>query len=216
MELTSDTKFVISILLATVLVIGGGAYISYKKTPNSAGRIIPDTLTNRLVQEDSAAIGPKDAKVTFVEFGDFQCPSCAALHPTLKEVKEKYANASVRFVFRHYPLPQHEHAFLASEAAVAAGTQGKFWEFHDMLFENQTNIKKENLQAYAEKLGLDTAVFNQALEDHAHKSIVEADMADGVALGVRGTPTLFINNLEYKGKYTVEDLSTAVDAALNK
>lgn len=216
MELTSDAKFVISILVATALVIGGGAYFASKKAPSTEGRIIADTLVNRLTPEDAQAIGPKDAKVTFVEFADFQCPACAALHPTLKEVKEKYADASVRFVFRHYPLPQHEHAFLASEAVIAAGKQGKFWELHDMMFENQTNIKKENIQAYAEKLDLDTTVFNQALEDHTYKSIVEADMADGVALGVRGTPTLFINNQEYKGKYSVEELSKAIDSALAK
>ncbi|MEK7499746.1 MAG: DsbA family protein [Patescibacteria group bacterium] len=214
MELTSDTKFVISILLATVLVIGGGAYFTSKKSTSTGGRIIPDTLISRLAPEDSAANGPKDAKVTFVEFGDFQCPSCASLHPTLKEIKEKYKDASVRFVFRNYPLPQHENAFLAAEAAVEAGKQHKFWELHDMLFENQANIKKENLQAYAEKLGLDMTGFNEALENHANKSAVERDMADGVALGVRGTPTLFINNLEYKGKYTLDGLSAAIDSAL--
>lgn len=214
MELTSDTKFVISILVATVLVIGGGAYFANKKVPDAAGRLIPQSLISRLVHEDSPTVGPKDAKVTFVEFGDFQCPSCGNLHPLLQEIKEKYADQPVRFVFRHFPLPQHENAFLAAEAAVEAGKQNKFWEFHDLLFENQTNLKQEHLVAYAEKIGLDKNTFTAALDAHTHKSIVEQDMADGSALGVRGTPALIINNRVYSGKYSLDALSAAIDSEL--
>ena len=195
-------------------MIGGGAYFANKKTPDAEGKIVPNSLVNRLVQEDSATIGPKDAKVTFVEFGDFQCPSCGSLHPILKDVKEKYKDQSVRFMFRHFPLPQHEHAFLAAEAAVEAGKQNKFWEFHDLLFENQTNLKQENLVAYAEKIGLHMDMFRSALDSHAHKSTVERDVAGGRALGLGGTPTLFVNNRLYNGKHSVDALSAAIDAAL--
>ncbi|MDA1169227.1 MAG: DsbA family protein [bacterium] len=216
MPLTSDTKFVISILVATALFIGGGAYFASKKAPSTEGRIIADTLVNRLAPEDAQAIGPKDAKVTFVEFADFQCPACASIHPTLKELKEKYKDASVRFVFRHYPLPQHPHALKAAEAAVEAGKHNKFWEYHDQLFENQSVISPETLVAFAEKLEIPKDAFVQALDSNANEAIVRRDITDGGALGVRGTPALFINNMEYKGKYSVEEMSKAIDAELAK
>lgn len=216
MQLTSDTKFVISILLATVLVIGGGAYLTSRKSVPTAGRVVADSLTDRLVREDSPKIGSNDAKVKFVEFGDFECPSCGSIHPTLKDLKAKYADKSVQFIFRHYPLPQHKNAFLASEAAVEAGKQNKFWEFHDLLFENQSKLEKDNLISYAEKIGLNVQALNFALETHAHSEIVKRDQADGSALGVRGTPTLFINNQEYKGKYSLDALSKVIDTELAK
>lgn len=216
MELTSDAKFVISILVATVLVIGGGAFFASRTSSDAEGRIIPDSLQNRLVQDDSPFVGPKDAKVTFVEFGDFQCPSCGNIHPLLKELKEKYKDQSVRFVFRNYPLPQHENAFLSAEAAVAASNQDKFWPYHDLLFENQTNLKEADLMSYAEKAGLDMNKFKEALDTHANEDLVKRDMSDGSALGVRGTPTLFINNREYAGKYSLDGLSSIIDAELAK
>lgn len=214
MELTSDAKFVIAILLATVLVIGGGAYLASRKTIDAEGRIIPDSLLERLVREDSPVVGQKDAKVTFVEFGDFQCPSCGTIHPLLKELKDKYKDKSVRFVFRHYPLSQHENAFISAVAAVEANKQNKFWEYHDTLFENQLNLAKEDLVTYAQRVGLDEATFNAALDTNAHESIVKRDITDGAALGVQGTPTMFINNQQYNGTYSLDGLSKAIDAAL--
>lgn len=216
MQLTSDVKFVIAILAATVLVIGGGAYIASTKVVDPAGRVISDSLVDRLVQDDSQSIGPKDAKVTFVEFADFQCPSCGAVHPLLKQVKDKYKDQSVQFVFRNYPLSQHEHAFIAASAAVEAGKQNKFWQYHDTLFENQANIAKTDLVAYAEKAELDMQAFNQALDSKTHEAFIKRDIADGNALGVKGTPTFFINNREYNGKYTLEAMSAAIDGELSK
>ena len=216
MELTSDAKFVIAILVATVLVIGGGAFFASRKTPAGQARIIPDSLANRLVADNAPFVGQKDAKVTFVEFGDFQCPSCGAIHPLLKEIKDKYKDQSVRFVFRNFPLPQHENAFLAAEAGVAAHNQEKFWQYHDLMFENQLNLKHDDLIAYAEKAGLDMDKFKEALDTHTNEALVKRDMSDGSALGVRGTPTLFINNMQYNGKYSLDALSAAIDAELNK
>ncbi len=216
MELTSDVKFVIAILVATVLVIGGGAYIASTKVVDPAGRIVSDSLVDRLVQDDSQTVGPKDAKVNLVEFADFECPSCGAVHPLLKEIKNKYADKSVQFVFRNYPLPQHANAFLAAEAAAEAGKQNKFWEFHDTLFENQQKLTKEDLISYAEKAGLDVQAFTTALDSNAHKEFIQRDMSDGKALGIKGTPTIFINNREYNGKYSLDSLSSAIDEALAK
>ena len=216
MALTSDAKFVISILVATVLVIGGGAYITSKKSSSTAEKIVPDSLAERLVREDSPVTGPADAKVTVVEFGDFQCPACGSVHPLLKEVKEKYKDSSVRFVFRHFPLSQHEHAFLASEASIEAASQGKFWEYHDTLFENQINLTQADLENYAKQLSLDENTFKEALSSSKHEDAVQRDITDGNALGVSGTPTIFINKSQYVDRYSVDSISAAIEAELAK
>lgn len=214
MEISSDAKFVIGIFLVTVLVIGGGAYLASKKTVDPNGRLISDALLDRLVREDSPSMGQQDAKVTVVEFGDFQCPSCGSVYPIIKALEEKYTDQSVRFVFRHYPLPQHENAFISAEAAVEAHKQGKFWEYHDTLFENQLNLKEADLLSYAQQVGLDVPTFQAALTAHTHKDTVQRDISDGSALAITGTPTIFINNRQYTGSYSLDALSQAIDTRL--
>lgn len=216
MTLTSDAKFIIGILIATVLVIGGGVYITSKKTPSSAAITVPDSLREHLVREDSASLGPSDAKVTVVEFGDFQCPACAALHPALKEVKKQYTDKSVRFVFRQFPLSQHQHAFGAAVASLAAKNQGKFWEYHDTLFEHQANLSSDDLRAYAQQLGLNMDQFMKDIENEETTKAVQRDVVDGNAVGVSSTPTVFINNTQYTGQYSLQAISAAIDAELAK
>ncbi|OGY31122.1 MAG: hypothetical protein A3C02_01040 [Candidatus Andersenbacteria bacterium RIFCSPHIGHO2_02_FULL_45_11] len=216
MTLTSDAKFIIGVLVVTIIVIGGGAYITSKKTTPTTSKTVPESLMQNLVREDSPTIGKKDAKVTVVEFGDFQCPACGTLHPVLKEVKKKYADASVRFVFRQFPLPQHENALLAAKASLAAQKQEKFWEYHDALFEHQTNLKADDFITYAKSIGLDVEKFTQDLKASTVADAVQRDRADGNALGVRSTPTLFINDIQYTGKYSVADLSAVIEAELAK
>lgn len=216
MALTSDAKFVIGILVATVLVIGGGAYITSTKSTGSTPKAVPETLTERVVREDSPVLGASDAKVTVVEFGDFECPACGSLHPILKQVKDKYKDASVRFVFRQFPLSQHTHAFLSAEASLEAAAQGKFWEYHDTLYENQLGLNREDLESYAKQVGLNEEAFKKALDNHTHKEIVQRDITDGNALGVSGTPTIYINNTQYVGKYSLDGFSAAIDAELQK
>lgn len=216
MTLTSDAKFIIGVLVATILVIGGGAYITSKKTTSPTGKTVPASLTQHLVREDSPTLGAQNAKVTIVEFGDFQCPACGALHPVLKEVKKKYAEASVRFIFRQFPLPQHENAIPAAKASLAAQKQGKFWEYHDALFEHQTNLKAEDFMAYAKSVGLDTEKFTQDINMSEIADIVQRDRTDGNALGVRSTPTIFINDIQYAGKYSLQDISAVIESELTK
>ncbi len=216
MTLTSDAKFIIGVLVVTLLVIGGGAYITSKKSVSSTGTIVPESLREHLIRDDSPALGQKDAKVSVVEFGDFQCPACGALHPVLKEVKNKYADANVRFVFRQFPLPQHEHAIPAAQASLAAKNQGKFWEYHDTLFEHQTNLKAEDFITYAKSIGLDAEKFAEDLNASTTAETVQRDRADGNALGIRSTPTLFINNTQYTGKYSLNDISAVIESELKK
>ncbi|OGY35816.1 MAG: hypothetical protein A3E36_03640 [Candidatus Andersenbacteria bacterium RIFCSPHIGHO2_12_FULL_45_11b] len=216
MTLTSDAKFVIGILLATCIVIGAGAWLTQLRAKPAPAQSVPASLADRLVRSDSATSGPADAKVTVVEFGDFQCPACGSLHPALKQAMQDYQEQSVRFVFRNYPLSQHSFASLAAEAALFAQAQGKFWEYHDILFEHQNNLAQSDLENYAKQLGFDENAFSDALNNHTYKGIIDRDLADGAALKLDHTPTVFINGIEYTGKYSVSELSVAIDAELQK
>lgn len=214
--MTSDTKVIIGVVIATVIIIiGGGLYAQNK---SGSGPATGQTVsTDDLVRADDPFIGPEDAKVTVVEFGDFQCPSCGAFFPILKQTEAAYADQSVKFVFRQFPLTTvHEFAQTAAEASVEAQVQGKFWEFHDVVFENQPNVERASLEKYAEEIGLDMNSFRKALDERTHKDVVAQDVTDGRAVNVRGTPTIFINGAQYTGQYSVASLSSAIDAALNQ
>ncbi len=211
--MSSETKALVGILLATIIIIIGGAFLAGR------GGSKPDTPgahPELLVRSDDPVLGPADAKVTVVEFGDFECPSCGAVHPMLKELKAKNKDASVRFVFRNFPLSQHEHAALAAEAALEAQHQGKFWEYHDLMFEHQTALTRADLEQYAKQVGLDVEAFKKALDDHTLRAAVDQDRSDGEALSVSSTPTIFINAVQYTGPFSVSGLQAAVDAALGK
>jgi protein-disulfide isomerase len=213
MGMTTETKLLIGVFLATIVIIAGGVWFASRKQVEQTG---PVNESERLVRADDPVLGPADAQVTVVEFGDFQCPACGAVHPILKQVKEQNKDKSVRFVYRHYPLPQHEHAQFAAVAAVAAQAQGKFWEMHDKLFENQQKLDRESIEGYAEQLGLNFETFQEAVDGNAAKDAVAADKSDGQAVGVSGTPTIYINAVKYTGQYTVEAMQAAIEAALNK
>lgn len=215
MEITTETKVLIGIIAATLIIIVGGAWLSGRNQGPSEAAPLTEEQGQRLVREDDPVLGTSDAKVTVVEFGDFQCPACGALHPALKSVKAAYADQPVRFVFRQFPLTQvHEHAALAAEAAVEAAAQGKFWEYHDRLFENQTALAREDLERYGEELGLDMEAFRAALNDGTHRAAITQDISDGNAVGVQGTPTVFINGIQYTGGYSAVGLQAAIDEAL--
>ncbi|MCE9642955.1 MAG: thioredoxin domain-containing protein [Candidatus Andersenbacteria bacterium] len=216
MTLTSDAKFVIGILVATCLVIGVGAWVTQIKSKPAAANVVPANLVDRLARSDSAFQGPADAKVTVVEFGDFQCPACGSLYPAFKQAMQDNKDKSVRFVFRNYPLPQHQFAPLAAEASLYALAQNKFWEFHDILFEHQDNLTQADLENYAKQIGFNADDFKNALDNHTYKGIVDRDKADGVALGLDHTPTVYINDTEYTGNYSATELESAIDAALTK
>ncbi|MBI1833569.1 MAG: DsbA family protein [Candidatus Andersenbacteria bacterium] len=215
--MTTDTKVIIGVIVATVgIIIGAGLYTN--RNAAQTGEVGPSVdQPERLSQEDDPVLGAQDAKVTVVEFGDFQCPACGSLHPLLKQLKEEYADQSVKFVFRHFPLTQlHEHAQLSAEAAVEAQKQGKFWEYHDKMFESQPALTRADLEKYAQELGLNMEAFRTALDEHTHRDVVAADVADGRALGIRGTPTLFINDQHYTGSYSATALKSSIDSALQQ
>jgi len=156
--------------------------------------------------------GNPDAPVTVVEYGDYECPYCAAAAPVLRQLVDE-SDGRVRLVFRNFPLAQlHPFALTAALAAEAAGAQGAFWPMHDLLFTRQDRLEDAALQAYAERLGLDgSQVVGEPAQRFADK--VEADFAAGLAAGVAGTPTLFVNGELYAGRTEIVALRRAVAAA---
>lgn len=165
--------------------------------------------------------GSSAATVSVEEFADFQCGSCAAVHPVMNEVKSTYGSR-IRFVFRNYPLQMHDKAYDAAVAAEAAGLQGKFWDMQNQLFVNQKNwinnvTYKQLFKEYAGKIGLDVAKWETDIIGLPAKNRVDADMARGKALGISGTPSLYINgtSIEFKDM-NVQTIKTLIDAELQK
>ena len=161
--------------------------------------------------DDDPARGDASAPVTIVEFTDFQCPACAAMHPVLEEVLKSYGN-KVRFVVRDFPLTQHEFARKAAEAANAANAQGKFFEYIAVLFKNQKALDVPSLKKYASEVGLDRARFDAALDRGTYAAEVKKDIDDGEMYGVGSTPTIFINGVQLR-ILSAEGLRAAIDHA---
>jgi protein-disulfide isomerase len=154
------------------------------------------------VGPDDHTSGPKNAPVTLVEYGDYQCPHCGRAYPVVKAVQKQLAK-KLRFVFRNMPLNEvHPQAELAAESAEAAGAQGKFWEMHDALYENQDSLGPELVSALAERLGLDLKRFREDVEKRHFKERVRSDFMSGVRSGVAGTPTFFINGERFDGDWS--------------
>src|SRR5204863_840476 len=155
--------------------------------------------------------GPADAGATLIEYGDYECPYCGAAYPIIKEVQTRMGER-LRFVFRNFPIAtSHPHAEHAAEAAEAAAAQGRFWEMHDLLYENQKRLRDEDLRAYAEKLELDVDLFDRELVEHVHAARVHEDFMSGVRSGVNGTPTFYIDGVRYDDSYDLETLLAALE-----
>ena len=170
-------------------------------------------LTVPVAEDRDHIQGGADAAVTLVEYGDYECPYCGAAYPIVKEVQERLGGR-LRFVFRNFPIStSHTHAEQAAEAAEAAGVQGRFWEMHDLLYENQDRLEDADLRRYAEQLGLDIEAFDRDLADHVHAARVREDFMSGVRSGVNGTPSFYINGAKHNDSYDFETLFTALERA---
>lgn len=210
--MTTETKTLIGVLAATVVIIIAGGLLAGRQSSSLSGVSAEPVPAERLVRAEDPFIGPEMAAVTIVEFGDFQCPACAALVPIIKQLKEE--NPDVKFVYRQFPLKQvHEFAELAAEASLAAHAQGKFWEFHDLLFANQSQLARADLVAHASALGLDLDRFNRELDTGVYRDAVQQSITDGTIVGIRGTPSLYINNVPYAGQNSVAAIQAAIDSA---
>jgi protein-disulfide isomerase len=155
-------------------------------------RILIDAPRQAINAGERPFRGPTTAPVTIVEFADYQCPYCANMEPTLKQLRDRYGDR-IRFAFRHFPLPGHLQAPKAAEAAECAHEQGKFWEMHAKLFENPTALQPPDLSRYAAEIGLKPDVFQQCLASGRNAEKWRTDMEEGTKYGVAGTPTFFVN-----------------------
>lgn len=178
-----------------------------------ANQPLTPELMAKVAAGDVPSFGPADAKVTVVEFSDFECPYCSRAADVTNQVKKKYGD-KIRFVFRQYPLSFHHNARVAAAASLEAHKQGKFWEFHDKLFANQRSLDRDSLEGYAKELKLDLVKFKAALDDKAHDSRVQSDLDLGNEVAVQGTPTLFINGKRVDNPTDIDQVSQAIDAAL--
>jgi len=217
-----------TVLALLVVVLGGGyglgklvikdkgntATASAKIAMPGANEKAPSDGVDRVrVPPEGATKGGANAKVTIVEFSDFQCPFCSRVVPTLHQIEKEYGD-KVRVVFRHNPLPFHGDAPLAAEAAVAAQAQGKFWEMHDKLFANQQAIKRPDLEKYAGEIGLDVGKFKAALDSGAGKAQIEADKKVAAQVGANGTPNFYIDGRNVVGAQPFDEFKKVIDDEL--
>ncbi len=157
--------------------------------------------------------GPADARITLVEFSDFECPYCSAAVKQVDAVMAAYPK-DVKLIYKQFPLDMHPHARMAAEASLAANEQGKFWEMYDVLFKNFRRLSRENILALAQQIGLDINKFKADLESGKYKAVIDKDLADGDAAGVYGTPSFYINGRQYNGELTLAALKPILDATL--
>jgi protein-disulfide isomerase len=165
------------------------------------------------VSELDHRLGPADAPVQLVEYGDYQCPYCVQALPGVKQILSTYPDR-VLFVFRHFPLvSQHQHAWRAALAAEAAGAQDRFWSMHDHLLAREHDLSDEELRAHARALGLDIARYDRDIQEPALAERVRSDALSGLHSGVLGTPTFFVNGRRLDGGFHADELITAIEAA---
>ncbi len=177
---------------------------------------MPTPIVQKIDTTNAFSIGRADAPVTIVMFTDFQCPACSATHPFLQTAIKDYQD-KIRFVVRNYPLDIHNNAFNAALAAQAAKAQGKFYEYIEVLYQNQEKLDAVSLKKYAADLGLNQKQFDLDFTSKKFLSIIKKDLEDGEYYGISSTPTIFINGVKVRAKfYTTEVFKTAIEKALNK
>jgi protein-disulfide isomerase len=161
-------------------------------------------------------LGPPNAPVTVVEYGDFECPNCKQAAPAVKLLLNRFAGR-LHFAYRHFPLEEvHPHALQAAEAAESSGIQGKFWPMHDLLFDNQSHLKLHQLRSYAERLRLDTARYTAEMDDHVYLQRIREHIQSGRESGARSTPTFFVDGRIQDVSFGLQFLFDAVELALRR
>ena len=178
-------------------------------------RVLLDPPRQTVATEGNPAKGPANAPIEIVEFSDFQCPYCLRAAPTVNQVLKTYGD-KIRFVYRHYPLPNHPNARPAAEAAACAAEQGKFWAYHDRLFGDAMKLGQADLKRDAAELGLDTTQFDACVGTHKLEATVDADFQAGVNAGVDGTPAFFINGRMISGAQPFEVFKQIIDEELER
>ncbi len=203
-------------ILAVVLVFNWMTGDDEGTSNNGEAKLAP-TISAEDYIDDDPMIGDPDAPITIVEFSDFQCSFCKRFRTqTFDQLKEEYIDTGkAKLVYRDFPLHSiHPHAQKAAEAAECAEDQGMFWEYHDLLFENQGELAIDDLKLYASRSGLDTTQFNECLDSGKYASEVGKDLSDGQKAGARGTPYFIVGNTVLSGAQPFQNFKAAIDAQL--
>lgn len=208
------------IALVAVLTIGVSAMFLRAQRRAIANQPINPPPPGAGQLEPTHTLGPATAPVTLEEYGDFQCPSCAATSQIIHALGKEYGDR-LRVIFWQFPLAMHPHAREAALAAEAASRQGRFWEMHDLLYRNQSSWKDSadvgsDYETFAQEIGLNTELFRHDLANAGVAARVDAEHAEGEARGVKGTPTLFINGQEFPPPFAPVRLRERIDSALGK
>lgn len=197
---------------------GNGYAVNGGTVPTADTATAPSGAIPEVTDEDWIR-GNKNAEITMIEYSDFECPFCGRFHPTVQQAMQEYGN-KLRVVYRHFPLSFHPEAEPAAEAAECAGDQGKFWEYHDALFENQASLSATYYPQLAAQLGLNATKFKTCLDSDTKLNKIRAQAQAGAAAGVTGTPGSFIidkdgNATPIQGALPYASVKAAIDAALN-
>jgi protein-disulfide isomerase len=168
------------------------------------------------VKAQDHILGPPHALVTLVEYGDFECSYCGKANSIIHRLEDEFQE-DLQFVFRHFPLRQaHPHSQEAAEAAEAAGAQDRFWEMHDLLYENQDALTPDDISQYAQTLGLNMDQFEYDIRERRFSPRVSDDFRSGIRSGVTGTPSFFLNGFRYDGSWEFEALSSAIRRVMDE
>lgn len=206
MKFTSESKFFIGVFVATLAIVGVAVMIFSKPTI-----IAPVEIS---IPQSAHIAGNPSASTTLIEFSDFQCPACETFEPIVQEVVKKYGDR-IRFIYLHFPLSKHAMAEPSARAAESAGMQGKFWEMHHLLFENQLTLSEETITRLAQSLNLNMQTFQSDYTSLDIKNRVEQDRLEGMRLGIPGTPTFYLNGKKLT-LYSPKDLELAIQDVIEK
>lgn len=212
--MTQEAKMLLGVGIVTILLILGVFFFGGN---TQKGQPVSNIDTRLLIRDDSPKISTNSAKVTIVEFGDYQCPACKIAFPVVNQILKDY-KGQASFVFRHFPLPQHQNAFVASAVAEAAGEQGKYFDMHDKLYENQNewadeSNAQESFLKYAQELKLNLEQFKNSLTSNKFQEKINRDKNDGNSLGINSTPTFFLNGKKLNLQ-NPNDLKAVVEQAI--
>lgn len=214
----------IGIWIGVIVALIGGLWLLISAVNNSPSPSAPAQIKIPEVSDQDFIKGPQSAsgsaKVTLIEYADFQCPACASAYPIVKKLEEDFNN-DLRVVYRFFPLTQiHKNAMVSSQAAYAAGLQGKFWEMHDMIFENQTSWSdtqaRDIFVDYANKLGLDSKKFESDIDNQSTVKFITDEMNKAIAIGINSTPTFFVNGKHIQNPGGFEEFKKIIQNEISK
>lgn len=188
-------------------------FADLRKNAKVTVQLTPPPKPRVNVEAKGPVRGPENAKITLVEFSDFECPFCGRAHDTVEKVMQKY-DGKIKLVFRQFPLSFHQHARKAAEGSLCAAEQGKFWEYYHALFGDQSKLTTDDLKETATKLGMDKAKFTTCLDSGKTAKTIEADLAAGEKAGVSGTPAFFINGVSLSGAQPAEEFERVIEQEL--